>query len=286
MRRWVRAPLAMVLGGLLVGGLALGRRLRPSLAATVPPARAITVGASELAGLRRSFTEGHGRPPKNAELAQAVRGLVREEALWREAVALGLAPHNPSARQGVIDELARSTRAAAAPPPPTEAQVNAWFAAHADRYAQQERISFTQLFIDERRRGSATTVAARARLAALREGDERQAGDPCVFPTRWEQKSQAEIAHLLGTELAGKVVALPAGVWTGPLRSPFGLHLVRVTGRAPARTPALAEIRPQVLADLEVARTAEAADALEARLVARHPVAFDAEAARLLASSR
>ncbi|MEK7786198.1 MAG: peptidylprolyl isomerase [Chloroflexota bacterium] len=50
------------------------------------------------------------------------------------------------------------------------------------------------------------------------------------------------------------MAALAPGAWSAPIRSSFGLHLVRVTERAPGRVPALGEVRGRVLAELQAER--------------------------------
>jgi peptidyl-prolyl cis-trans isomerase C len=183
-------------------------------------------------------------------------GLAREAARAPEAPSSGLVPHDPVVRRRLAEQLARLTPA----PAPPDAEVTAWFSAHRDRYVEPERISFTQLFLDEKRRGPAALTSARAWLASLRQGRPPATGDPSIFPTHWDQKSEPEIAHLLGAAVAGQVITSPLDAWVGPLRSPFGLHLVRVTRRQPRHALVLSEIVEQVRADLLAARIA-AADA-------------------------
>ena len=52
----------------------------------------------------------------------------------------------------------------------------------------------------------------------------------------------------LGEEYSSGVFALEVdGAWHGPIRSFFGVHVVRVTARTEARTPALEDIRERVV---------------------------------------
>ncbi len=58
------------------------------------------------------------------------------------------------------------------------------------------------------------------------------------------------IERLFGRgELAARVFELPAGIWSGPLRSGLGWHLVRVTAHEAPRLPALAEIEQELRTD-------------------------------------
>ena len=58
-----------------------------------------------------------------------------------------------------------------------------------------------------------------------------------------------------GAGFATAIESLPVGVWQGPVRSEFGLHLVEVTARVPGRKATLEEARAAVERDLLHART-------------------------------
>jgi hypothetical protein len=61
-------------------------------------------------------------------------------------------------------------------------------------------------------------------------------------------------------------------VWTGPLPSAFGLHLVRVTARTPSRMPELAEVRGAVERDWMAAHRDRARARFYEELRARYDV--------------
>lgn len=47
----------------------------------------------------------------------------------------------------------------------------------------------------------------------------------------------------LGTGVVAHLDAIDLGAWEGPIRSSYGLHLVRVDARTPGRMPTLDEVR-------------------------------------------
>ena len=65
---------------------------------------------------------------------------------------------------------------------------------------------------------------------------------------------------------------LTGGVWSGPLESSQGLHLVLVTERRESRALPLSQVRNAVREDLLVRRAAAARRELLATLRARHRV--------------
>ena len=89
---------------------------------------------------------------------------------------------------------------------------------------------------------------------------------------------KSEIARVFGSEFADAVVTLAPGHWTAPVRSGFGVHAVLVLEKAPARAPALAEVRGAVERDFTADRRTKALDALYAGLLAKTKVVVEAGA--------
>jgi hypothetical protein len=289
--RLLREPLLhfLALGGLLFGLYAVVARAGGGDDAAGGEARReIAVTVPDLDRLERTFADGAGRPPSAAERAELVRAHVRDEALYREALALGLDREDPVVRRRLVDKMAFLSRQLAPPPEPTEKDLEARFAAHRQRYGRPTRLTISQLFFDERRLGQAVAVkAARAALAALAsargpEADLAALGHSFVLPERLEDKTEAEIAHLLGADFARTVMGLAPGAWMGPVRSQFGLHVVRVVKREEGREPALAEARERVRADVMAERLAGSDDREERRLAGKYRVTIEPEAARRL----
>ena len=79
-------------------------------------------------------------------------------------------------------------------------------------------------------------------------------GDP--FPLGWEFRSASEhgLAKIFGAEFAEQAMQLTPGHWSGPIPSPYGLHLVFVTEKVPPRAPALEAVRSRVLQRLVAER--------------------------------
>ena len=70
--------------------------------------------------------------------------------------------------------------------------------------------------------------------------------------------TQRGVEGVFGTEFAQAVAELPVGVWSGPIRSGLGLHLVLVEERVEGRTPPLVEVHDAVRREWQNARRLEA----------------------------
>jgi parvulin-like peptidyl-prolyl isomerase len=54
------------------------------------------------------------------------------------------------------------------------------------------------------------------------------------------------IDRSFGEDFGRKLMKVPKGEWSGPLESPFGLHLVRITDRRSGYDPPLEQVRKAV----------------------------------------
>lgn len=126
-------------------------------------------------------------------------------------------------------------------------------AAHLERrraeLEQPERVTFTQVFLGEDARGARLAADAERTLARLRSSGmpvERVAelSDPFPLGAQLRAYTRAQLVGRFGTRFAEEVMALEPGAWSGPFASPYGLHLVRVEEKLPARLPSIDEVRP------------------------------------------
>jgi hypothetical protein len=143
---------------------------------------------------------------------------------------------------------------------PSDDELRAWVDAHRARYELPARVALTHVFFGGARRGAAAAADARRARVVLRRGGTVR-GDALPIPGTLAPLSAEQLAGLLGDEVARAAFALPPGVWSAPVRSPFGLHLLRVTARYPARLPALETIRATAREDLLAERSAAALSA-------------------------
>jgi len=124
--------------------------------------------------------------------------------------------------------------------------VDAFVAAHADRYAAPRRISFQQVYLSsDRHRGALEQRAAElaARLAA--QPDAAVPGDPFLLGTRFATQSEADLARGFGAAFARVAIDAPRGRWSGPIRSAYGVHFIRVQAQQPGGALEQAAVRRQ-----------------------------------------
>ena len=260
MKTLLREPLLhfLVLGALLFGLYALLSRDRIEYE---EPDRVVEITADRVRGLREIWLRKWQRPPTEQELRGVIESVVREEILSREAIALGLDRDDPVVRRRLAQKLSFLAKDMMPPPQPTEAELEAHLEADPERYRFPARVSIRQILFSPDRRGERALADAGSALAALRKDPDAPTdavGDPSMLRPEYREMSRTDLNRGFGDAFGGAVMELAPGAWEGPVRSAFGLHLVRVTERVEGRMPDLAEVRDSVRNDLVTERTDEA----------------------------
>jgi peptidyl-prolyl cis-trans isomerase C len=219
----------------------------------VAPPRAsqeIVVPADALAGMREDFRRRTGRMPSATDEKAMLDAYVDDEVLVREGLALGLDRGDIIVRRRLIQKMEFLLENTDPVPPPTDAELETYLQAHADRYASPARVSFTHVFVSSQRAGERAASEADALRAQLDGGADPSAlGDPFLRGREFRLHSQGELAGIFGAPFAAAVFALPESVWSAPIRSTFGTHVVRVTEKRPGTAPVLAAVRDRVQHD-------------------------------------
>jgi len=263
-RRLVREPLVhfMVLGALIF--FAYGTFASKDLTGD----RRIEVSAQDVARLRDISIKQWGHEPDAKTMHDLVQSFVREEVLYREAMASGLDRDDVIVRRRLaqkMDFLANEEVR-----PATEADLRTHFESHKQHYQQAALLDFEQVYFSTAARGAATLANANQALASLRAGRTVQ-GDNFMLPRSVVQQDQQQLQRDYGSDFAKALLALPEEDWAGPIASAHGLHLVRVKHHA-VRIPRFEEVRTRVAADFTQASVGKARKDAYERLAARYTV--------------
>lgn len=243
------------------------------------PRGEIRVSQGQVDSLAALFTRTWQRPPTRAELSNLVDDWIREEVAVREARALGLDQADPIIRRRLRQKLEFLAEERADQRAPSQAELERWLRDHPERYRRDPVYSFQQIPLQAS--AGAGEAAAQGRAKALLEqlngpkppADPGRLGDPLLLlEPRYEGLPAAEVGRLFGTEFAAALAGVKPGVWQGPLRSGYGLHLLRLEAVRPGALPPLAEVREAVERDWRLQERRRQREADYAQLLRRYRV--------------
>lgn len=259
--QWLREPL---LHFLLIGAalFVAYRALHPAPQADASSSR-IELTQDDLLQMSVAWL-AQGRPaPTPEQTKNLVEQRVREEILYREAVALGLDKGDTIVRRRLAQKMEFLAEDASAIPEPSPEEIKSWFESNKQRFALAPRVSFRHLYFSADGRGARAGEAAGAALQKVsgKPGDWPDAAalaDPFMFQDYYGDRSFDDIAKLFGPDFARAVATLAPGSWRGPIESGYGWHLVFVDSTTPSRMPAFEEIEAEVKSDWVAERRLQA----------------------------
>ena len=234
----------VALGGLLF-------LIHPLLAPSPPSAPEVVITADRVRSLADGWYEQWQRQPTSAELDRLVADEVRTAILAREAEALGLHHGDPAIQVLLREKMDLIAEHGAAASEPSDAELAAFYATRGDMLGGGPTISFEQILFDPARRGDAAERDAGTLLAKLAHDDDAvdpaALGDQSTLAGEYAGLPEWEVESIFGSAFKAALAQLPEGTWRGPLRSAYGIHLVKVTGRQVLAPPPLAEVRDVVI---------------------------------------
>jgi hypothetical protein len=247
--KWLREPLLqfVVIGLLLFAG---DRALNPGSERSRDSGR-IEVTDSDLRQLEVAWTAQWRRPPTPEEMHNLVAARVREEILYREALALGLDKDDTIVKRRLAQKMEFLAEDVSGLREPAPDELRSWYGKHGERFALPGRRSFRHLYFSLDRRGARArddAARARQRLAGAPVDGAAGLADPFMFQDHYADRTPEQVAGVFGVRFAETLFQLEPGAWQGPVESGLGWHLVWVTSSAPGRVPAFEEVEGAVRA--------------------------------------
>ena len=285
------------------GGVALGRRVRHVLGHVVreplvhffllgvlifagsavvtashdDAARRIVVDAPLVRHLAGRYESQMGMPPTKSQLDALIEDYIQEELRFREAKRLELDKDDEIIRRRLASKFDFLQGDPGAVREPTAPEIQAYYDAHQQEFAQPATATFTHVYFSPDRDGEpgarARAEEALAALASTTVTRAPERGDPFSLQIDFVDVRRLDVVQAFGeNSLADAVFGGAVARWLGPVRSGYGWHLVYVSRREEPHVLPLAEIREKVQAAYLDAVRAHAARERDAALERRYIV--------------
>lgn len=271
--RWLREPLIHFL---LLGGLIF--LAYDALSGTESAPDEIVISRGQQENLLNTFARTWQRPPTPTEFQGLLQDYLRQEIAYRESRKMGLDQDDIVIRRRLRQKLELLAEDVVSLAPPTEAQLQAYLDERPQDFVVPPRYALRQVYFSPDRREDAQADATEL-LAGLRRGEVTWnagfAGDALPLPEVIEDAAEDELSRLFGATFTEGLRAVEPGAWSGPVESGYGLHLVFIDQRVPARQPALDEVREAVQREWLNARQKQSIDTLYDKLASRYTIEIE-----------
>jgi hypothetical protein len=148
-------------------------------------------------------------------------------------------------------------------------------------------VTFTQVFFNATDRKDAASDARAALAKLTSEGNSKTGatlGDRLLIEGDLRDADETTVSGMFGPDFAREVFALTPGVWSGPIKSGYGVHLVLPADMSTAKPRPFEEARDEVLQEWRREQEEAAQRDYIARLREKYGVILDDGVAALLGS--
>ena len=261
----------LVLGGII---FLLARTSGPQGPAATSIDPRITITSATINLLEEGFESLHRRAPTDAELRELIDAEVLDEAYVREGFRLGLERDDPIVKRRLREKMQIVAEHSEPLPTPDDATLQAFLSKHAESFRSDPRVTLRQIFFDPEKLDDPPDSQLSGLLEALRKGEAVE-GHETLLPSFRPDAPLRSLAATFGSSFAAALESLPLGQWSGPLRSGFGWHLVKVEKFEPGQVPPLGQIRDEVREAWERAETDKRVASFDRKLLERYEVSIE-----------
>lgn len=222
------------------------------------------------------------RLPTQQELQSLIEQQIREEVLYREALAIGLDKDDQVVRRRMSQKMEFISNDLASLAEPDDEQLQSYLDEHAEKFAIPGQISFSQIFLDVSQQGEQVYADIDRIMEELSNSpvdvDITMYGDSFMGGYTFNNEADFSVSRLFGQVFTQAIFELPVGQWAGPVESGYGLHIVRVNSRTNSRKPPLEQVRDRVRMEWVAQQQRETNDMLYAELRKRYEIIIEGPA--------
>ena len=210
----------------------------------------IVISEAQIDRLITLWKKQRQRLPTQSELRGLIDQQIREEVMYREALAMGLDQNDSVVRRRLAQKVEFISADLAALAEPTKKELANYLITNSEKFELPARVNFAQVYISYDKHGDNIETYANSLLNELVQTDSTidisTFGDPLMLDQQYEQTTEQGVARLFGKDFASQLFTLPVGGWQGPIPSGYGMHLVRIDNKSESHLPELNAVSEKV----------------------------------------
>ncbi len=236
----------------------------------------VEVTSSDIEWIRSSWEARMKSQPMQHELQGLIDRYIRDEILFREALAMDLDDRDLVIQRRLVQKLTFVFEDLAETIEPADDELKNYMRQNQEKYRIPEMISFTQVYFNPEKRKNlmkeAENVLARLKPAKSAPEEAVSLGDTIMIDSSFRERSLDEVARTFGGQFAEELFSADQMGWQGPIASTFGLHLIYIEKRTASRMPEFENIREDVKNDFMYERKKEVTDSAYNAVKSRYTI--------------
>lgn len=166
-----------------------------------------------------------------AKKIEVTAQMVDDEVLYREGLRLQLDKNDPIIKQRIVQKmLALAEDLSGKAAPESDKELRAYYEAHKEFWRKPMQLRFVHIFSRSKRGLGEVRNLARVRYGGNQD-DEPALGEEFPLPRVVGFTTLDRLREQFGVEFAASIGDLKPGIWSRPIESRYGNHLVKIIDR-------------------------------------------------------
>ena len=204
----------------------------------------IYISDEEIISLVSAWKSQVGRNPNDDEIARIINNLVEEEILYREAIILGLDKEDRIIKRRLAQKIS-FLKQESIPNKPTNDELMNYFKANKEQYFIESTYTFTHYFFSADNNSDERSKISYKDLL----NDREISSDPFFLGKNFVNFDLRKIENEFGKNFSSYFNKIELDKWIGPIKSPFGHHIIFVSSYEEGYLPDIASVLKQVEVD-------------------------------------
>jgi len=202
----------------------------------------IHLDESTLDWIYQNFRKQFKRPPTRTEMRALIDAHIMAEVKYREGLALKLDVGDSIVQRRMAQKIDFLYGGMADSIVPEKSVLMQWYQRNLSLFTLAKTISFEHLYFSPDSHGGELEKITNdhfIRLSAQPSPPNIGAApDPFPYGQAFDSISEFEVTRLFGHKFTEDLFNQPLAVWSGPVQSGYGLHLVRILDMTQGQAPA------------------------------------------------
>lgn len=261
-----------------LGLFVLFSQLNPKEKEKETESNTIVIKQTKIDTMRASYLKQRGRAPMANEIEDIIENEIREELLYREAIALGLDKEDSVIRRRLAQKMKYLFEDLAVIDEPTDADLEKFLKENVSKFTLPGTRSFYQVYIDPKKHKNNLDEELKIVMDQLKSTSLQNAfslGDRSLLEYRFLKRRKSDVKNRFGESFSKKVFKAPKDSWHGPFQSAYGIHFVYIDSKEEAVLPELKQVREDVLQAYKREKRSQANDIFYNGLKDRYKIKID-----------
>lgn len=205
----------------------------------------IFISDSEITSLITAWRSQVGRNPNDDEVARIINDLVQEEILYREALKLGLDQDDRIIKRRLAQKLS-FLKQESVEKLPSNQELKDFFNDNKEKYYIESKYTFTHYFFSLENNSLERSNKAINDIYVNKEIN----ADPFLLGKNFVDVDLNKIKNDFGESFSQSIKDMELNKWGGPIKSPYGHHIVFISNHKNGYFPEISMVLKQVEIDL------------------------------------